>query len=161
MSNTERVLAWLAGSLLSALGVSWLAFQLQQEGFAPAVLFPLLVGTGLGGLLLALHRYTERPSRRAAIASAVLWGLLAVVGQDYIGHRRYAQRFDQELARQHPLAAALHDETLRPGFLRYLADRVGQQPLWWTLEALLTSGAAAAVVALGARPTTTTSDPQA
>lgn len=161
MSNTERVLAWLAGSLLSALGVSWLAFQLQQEGFAPAVLFPIMVGAGLGGLLSALRRYTERPARRVAIVGAVVWGLLAVVGQDYIGHRRFSQRFDQELARQHPLAAAMHDETLRPGLLRYLADRIGQQPLWWTLEALLTSGAAAAVVALCTRPTTTTSDPQA
>lgn len=161
MNTTERLLAWLALSALAALAVAWVAFQLQQEGIAPAVVFPVAVGAGLGGLSLAIWRYTRAPPRRVAIAGAVVWGLLAVVAQDYIGHRHFSRRFDQELARQHPLAAAMHDDTLRPSFPRYLVDRVGQRPVWWTIEALLTGGAAAVVVALGARPMTTSSDPQA
>lgn len=161
MNSAERIVAWLAGSLVAALAVAWLAFQLQQEGVAPAVLFPLTVGAGLGSLLLALWRYTRAPARSVAIGGAVVWGLLAVVAQDYIGHRYFTRRFDQELARQHPLAAAMHDETLRPGLPRYLVDRVSQRPVWWTLEALLTGGAAAGVVAVGSRPATTTTDPQA
>lgn len=160
MNTKERVLAWLSLSVLAALAVAWVAFQLQQEGIAPAVVFPVAVGVSLGGLSLAIWRYTREPARRVAIFGAVAWGLLVVVAQDYIGHRHFSRRFDDELARQHPLAAAMHDDALRPGFSQYMVDRVGQRPVWWILEALLTSGAATAVVALGARPMTTSSDPQ-
>jgi peptidoglycan/LPS O-acetylase OafA/YrhL len=161
MNAAERLIVWLVGSGLASLATAWVAFQLQQEGVAPAVLLPLAWGAGLGGLSLAIWRHTLVPARHWVVAGAVVWGLLAVVAQDYIGHGHYLRRFDDELARQHPLAAAVQGETLRPGFVRFLVDRVSQQPVWWTLEALLAPGAAAVVVALGARPKSPLTDSQA
>ena len=83
------------------------------------------------------------------MAGAIIWGLLAVIGQDYIGHRRHLRAYDSELERHGSLVAvALEaDGQLRPTFTQYLSGRVRSQPVWWCLEVLLTAGAAAAVTA--------------
>src|SRR5262249_6017904 len=143
---------WIAGPIC-ALAVAWVAFQLQQESIAPAVLLPLGVGTALGALLLAVGHSTRLPSRRLAAAGAIIWGLLAVVAPDYICHRHFVRNYNAELARQHPLAAAAmaDDDTLRPTFPRFLANRIAARPAWWTVDVLATCGAAAVVMLWGSR----------
>lgn len=152
MNRFERYAAWLAASALATAAISWIAFQIQQEGLAPAVLFPLSVGAALGVVLSAIVRLIRVPRRRVAVAAALLWGLLAVVGQDYIGHRRHLRAYDSELERHGPLVAAALDSDgqRRPTFYQFLSGRVRSQPAWWCLELLLTAGAAAAVTACDA-----------
>jgi hypothetical protein len=146
MNNAERLAIWiLAGGLLTA-AIAWVAFQVQQEGVAPAVLFPLLVGAALGGAVAAIGRLVRLGGRRAAVIGAVCWGLGAVVGQDYIGHRHRMGLYDAELARQSPVAAVVAQKAeLRPTFADYLAGKLRAQPVWWSLDLLLTAGAAGIV----------------
>jgi hypothetical protein len=152
MNRAERILLWLLGGSASAVALAWIAFQIQQEHFAPAVLFPLAVGAALGAALLLVRRWTQWPNRRVAAASAIAWGLLLVVGQDYIGHRVRLGQFDAEIAGGHPLAVAMAGERdLRPNFGEHLAARFRGAPLWWTLDFVLTATAAMAVVVIGTK----------
>lgn len=148
----ERYAAWLVASAVATAAISWTAFQIQQEGLAPAVLFPLSVGAALGVVLSAISRWALVPKRRAAVAAAIFWGLLAVVGQDYIGHRRHLRAYDVELERHGSLVAAALDADgqLRPTFSQYLSGRVRSRTAWWCVEVLLTAGAATAVTACDA-----------
>jgi hypothetical protein len=155
LNHIERLGIWLAASALWAATLAWLAFQIQQDGVAPAVLFPLVVGGALGAGNLGIVRFTRAPAGRTALVGAVAWGLLVVVGQDYIGHRYHLREYEVALARHDPsLAEALAQEhQLRPTFAHYLAGRVSARPAWWAVDLLCTAGAAALVTALGARKT--------
>ena len=146
----ERYAAWLVLSGLATAAVSWTAFQIQQEGFAPAAVFPLGVGAALGSLLSAISRKFMVPRRRAAVAAAIAWGLLAVVGQDYIGHRRHLREYDSELGA--PRAARGSRAGLRraPSDVSRIRKRSSSsRPVWWCLEALLTAVAAATSASYG------------
>lgn len=153
MSGVERYLLWFLTSAAAAAAVAWIAFQLQQEQIAPAVLFPLLVGGALGGILAAIRRATLVPGARVAVVAAVAWGLLVVVGQDYIGHRHRLDLYRQQMARQATSAALVAPELerLQPDFGSYLTGLVRREPLWWTLDAVLTSAVAAIVTAWSVR----------
>jgi hypothetical protein len=148
----DRYVIWFAANGLLTAAEAWVAFQIQQEGIAPAVLFPLLVGTVLGTGGLAVLRFTRVPGVRVAICGAAIWGLLVVIGQDYIGHRHHLRLYDDTLGRQQSSLAALvaHDPQMRPGFGDYLAGKMRMHPVWWSLDLVLTSGATALVTALGA-----------
>lgn len=153
MSTSERSLIWFVCGAASTAAIAWIAFHLQQEGFAPAILFPLLVGTAVGVAALAARRLTGVPRLRLAVAASLVWGLLAVAGQDYIGHRRRVRLHDEQLARQAPAASVALAGTpdLRPGFGGYLLGQARREPVWWPLDLALTAVAAALVTALGAR----------
>jgi hypothetical protein len=152
MNRIDRYLIWLATGVAATAAVAWIAFGLQQERFAPAILFPLLVGGVLGAALVAIRRFTTVPATRAAVAAATIWGLLAVVGQDYIGHRRRVRAFEQEMAAQGPVGVLAADTVsgLRPRFGDHVAGLIRRQPVWWALDLLLTAGAAALTTAWGA-----------
>jgi len=151
MNRVERNLLWLIGGSVAAVAVAWIAFGLQLSGFAPAVAFPLLVGAALGACLAALWRWLDAPGTRTAVATAFVWGLLAVVGQDYIGHRQRVRQFADELAAQNSPAALAVAGAAQPTFADHLAAVVGRAPWWWSLELVLTATAAAAVTAWGRR----------
>jgi hypothetical protein len=148
MNLTERYLISFAAAALTTLAVAWIAFHLQQSGVAPVLVFPILVGAALGVALAAIARTARVPARRAAAIGAVCWGLLAAVAQDYIGHRVRLRQYDDELADK-PLAAALvHEVQLRPTFGAHLKGKLQAQPVWWTLDLLLTAASAGLVVAI-------------
>lgn len=151
-NRADRFLFWLAANAAWSAATAWVAFQVQQEEIAPAVLFPLLVGAALGAGGWAIQRFTRVPGVRVAICGAAVWGLLVASGQDYIGYRHHVRLYDDALGRQAPAYAAplAHDSQMRPRFDEFLAGRVRAHPVWWSLEVLLTSGAAALVTALGA-----------
>jgi hypothetical protein len=153
LNRFEWLVVWFAASALWTVAVAWIAFQVQQEGIAPAVLFPLAVGAALAAGGLAILHWTRAAGRGSALAAAVVWGLLVVVGQDYIGHRHHLRSFDDAVAsHDSPLAAAMAQEDgLRPTFAEYLAGRVRARPVWWGLDVLLTGAGAVLVTALGAR----------
>jgi hypothetical protein len=152
-NKPDRYLVWLASNATLTAAVAWMAFQLQQEEIAPAVLFPLLVGAALGAGGAAIARFSRLGGARAAICGAVVWGLLVVIGQDYIGHRRRARLYDESLNRQDAaVAGALaQNAEMQPRFDQFLAGRVRAHPLWWSLDVVLTCGASAAVTALCAK----------
>jgi hypothetical protein len=129
--------------------VAWIAFQLQQDEIAPAVLFPLGVGAALGAGEAMIARLIGGPGVRWAVAVTLMAGLLAVVAQDYIGHRHHLRAYAEQIGNSHPLAELVvhHEQPLGPRFDAYLAGKVRSQPLWWGLEAVLTAGAAATAIA--------------
>ncbi|MEX0978810.1 MAG: hypothetical protein WDZ48_08170 [Pirellulales bacterium] len=142
MNNPERYLIWFLSAALATAAVAWIAFQIQQNGVAPAILFPLLVGVVLGAALATIGRIVRVPPRRAAAILALCWGLLAALAQDYIGHRVRLRHYDDELGRN-PLAAAMSREgQLRPTFADHLAGKLQADPVWWTLDLVLTAAAA-------------------
>jgi hypothetical protein len=55
-----------------------------QLYFAPLVIFPLLVGVGLGGLLIGLMRFGQVGHRPTIILGTILAVLIATAGQHYI-----------------------------------------------------------------------------
>ncbi|MBI3840093.1 MAG: hypothetical protein HY288_19390, partial [Planctomycetia bacterium] len=97
INTTERYLIWLASNALVTATVAWAAFQVQQDEIAPAILFPLLVGGVLGAAGLVILHFTGLPGLRWALMGAAVWGLLVVVGQDYIGHRFRLQLYEDAL----------------------------------------------------------------
>lgn len=152
MNPLERYLVWFGGGTLAALALSWIAFQIQQQQFAPAVLFPLAVGLVFGGLLVVLNRVAHLSSLPLLIGSTAAWGLLLVVAQDYIGHQTRLAALDDQIAASHPLAAAMANQTdVRPTFGEHLAARVRSQPVWWPLDVLLIVATACGTVVIGTR----------
>ncbi len=154
MNPLERYLLWFTGGTLAAIALSWVAFQIQQQQVAPALLFPFAVGAAFGGVLVLLNRTTKLSNPALLLTLAAVWGLLLVVTQDYIGHRTRLAALDEQLAASHPLATTMIGETdMRPTFGEYLRARVRSQPVWWSVDVILIVAAACGVVALGTRPT--------
>jgi hypothetical protein len=148
MTRIERVGLWLVAQSGLVGAIAWIAFQLQQESIAPAVLFPLVVGGILGALTAIIVRAVGWPGLRVAVLGALVAGLLVVIAQDYIGHRHRVRQLADQISRQDPLAQAIAgSDFARPQFTSYLAGKFRAQPAWWTLDLLLTSVAAAATTA--------------
>ena len=158
--GVARHAGWLAANLAVGVALCWCGFHLQQEGFAPAGLFPLLLGSALGAAGAAIARALF-VRRGVAIAGAAALGLLAVVGQDYIGHRYHLRSYEASLrAQESAVAAALADSAaFKPDFRQYLFARVREHPVWWVLDVALTAGAAAVVSAVGTRGARRTAAP--
>jgi hypothetical protein len=151
MNTAERYLIWLLSAAIVTAAVAWVAFQIQQNGVAPAILFPILVGAVLGTALAAIGRIVRVPPRRVAAIGAVCWGLLAAFAQDYIGHSYRLRQYDDEL-RQNPLAAALaREDPLRPTLADHLRGKLQGDPVWWPLDLVLTAAAAGIVATAGAK----------
>jgi hypothetical protein len=153
MNRLDRHLVWASLCILATAAVAWIAVGIQQEGVAPAILFPLFVGCTLGAMGVAVRRRIQAPPARAAIVAALVWGLLAVIGQDYIGHRRRARMLEEKLASQGPVGALAHAQIdeLEPAFTEYLAGLIRREPVWWTLDLGLTVLGAVSVTAWGVR----------
>ena len=138
----------LNGVLLSA--VAWAAFSLQHQDFVPFVLFPLiyplLVGAVLGAGQVGILRLTGVMSRRWALTAAVLMGLLAATGQDYIGYLTQRRALDAYQSK-HPQWALAVQRIGPGGFGDFLANGWQAQPLLRTLDALLTAAGSLIVVA--------------
>jgi hypothetical protein len=155
----ERGALWLVAAASASFAIAWIAFQVQQDQIAPVVLFPLAVGTVLGATLVGLRRWLGAPSRGATCAAALVLGLLVVAGQDYIGHRQRLRTWQAEIRREAPLASLVAGDTaLEPTLVDHLRARLESQPVWWTLDFVLTAAAAGLVAALGTRPRRAASD---
>lgn len=146
----SNLIGYLA-ALIWCAGIGALAFEIQQEHFAPVVIFPLAVGALVGLGIGRLVRFNNRRSTTSAVAAAALGGLLAVLVQDYIGHRHRVRLYDAELAR-HDVVDISPDAPGRPAFLDYLAAQARGRPGWFAADVVLTSaGAACTALALARR----------
>ncbi len=160
--KSSPLLACLAVLLLSVL-LARLS-NLVQPQWSPFLLFPLACGGLLGAGLLLIHRRLW-PSRRWLLALAVAGGVLSSSGQHYFAYRDYLRSHEQK--RQKDPQVALFEQALGKieptsfgNFLQFSARERNVGPfqlhgamVWfsWMLDALLTVGAAVAVVYFNTR----------
>jgi hypothetical protein len=162
----RRLLLCLTVSPALGAGAAWAAV-VAQEKFAPLVIFPLVVGVGLGAMVVALIRLSHAAHRPTVLLATVLAVALAVVGQHYLAYRAHRQRFEQDTARlqriraEYPQLPSRRQPTSPPSFLTFLsaqAQRGRDMQLgglvargwaaWvsWAVDALLVLLAALALV---------------
>jgi len=85
---------WLpASALLGGLG-AWVAVE-GQFYFAPLLLFPILVGIGVGAMNVGLMRLAQMGNRQTAVLGAVVAAAVAVCGQHYLDYRHDAAAIQQ------------------------------------------------------------------
>ena len=146
-------LFWLpvGGSL--GLAVAWIALVAQVDfGRSPLVIFPLLVGVGLGALLVGLMRLGQIGHRPTVVIGTVAIALVTVAAQHYVGYLK-TYRWPRENANP-PMP-----ERLIADFDEYMHQRAERGfPLWgytaqgrlawlaWAVDGLLVLGATLAVV---------------
>ena len=68
--------------------------MIAQFYFAPFLLFPVLVGIGLGAMLVGLMRVAQIGNRPTIVAGAVLAAAIAIVGEHYISYCENQRRQD-------------------------------------------------------------------
>jgi len=161
--DLRRFALWLP--LCGVLGLLIaVAAEVAQRYFAPFLLFPLMVGVLLGGMLVGLLRVCEVGHRPTVLAGAVLAAVLAAAGQHYVAFWRA-----QESLRSDPE----HYAKLRLGFpekvppdqwwafMQWSASRGRQVWSWqargamawatWGVDGLLVFGATLLLVLSAAR----------
>jgi hypothetical protein len=137
-----RPLAFLIW-LLAAVGLgalaAWLAAGMQFY-FAPLLLFPILVGTGLGAASVGLMRVAQMGNRPTAILGVLLAAVVAVTGQHYLDYRREAVQSLRSIEAKQP---AISPDVARllaappesfGDYLRRQADRGRPLSVRWTLR---------------------------
>ncbi|MCC6125817.1 MAG: hypothetical protein IT426_12695 [Pirellulales bacterium] len=159
------VAVWLPGCLLLSSLAAWAAEDAQFY-FAPFLIFPLLVGIGLGAVLVLLMRVGQVGHRPTILLGTLLAALVAVVGQHYFGfldaqklERRETAAIEKAKAALPELAARLPPAPAE-NFCRFMRQQAGRGRsvfnllevrgggAWalWTVEGLLTLAAALGVV---------------
>lgn len=148
--------------------VGWAADVAQTDlGFAPFVLFPLLIGVGLGAILVGAMRLGQVGHRPTIVLGVVLAAGLAVLGQHYLGYRSELVRVERQ--RQTFRQARLQYPELLRGYepkppaslLAYLQSQARRGRdlkiggyvacgwaawTWWGIDALLVVAAALGIV---------------
>jgi hypothetical protein len=156
---------WLPGCLLLGALAAWAAVDAQSY-FAPLLIFPLLVGIGLGTVLVLLMRVGQVGHRPTILLGTALAVLAAVVGQHYFGFLAVRQRDRQQTTALEKAKAALPELAARlpaappENFFEFMRQQAGKgrsifnlieardSGAWalWTIEGLLTAAAALGVV---------------
>lgn len=141
-------------------GLSAWAALATERFFAQFLLFPLIVGVVLGGLLVAVMRLSRVGHRPTLLLGAALAVGLNVAGQHYLAYRQAIGQPDDN-----PAARALFPERAPPAtFWEFMIEEAGQGRIvgehrirgagaWctWALDALLIAAPALILVALSAR----------
>jgi len=143
----QRFVPWLVSCDALTIAVSWAAFQLQQDGIAPAVLFPILVGTAFGGVAAGLARYFRSDWRAPQLIVVFLLAMVTVVGQDFFAYRR-SNALTLERGPVLPAELMAEEGFAAPGFSHFLRWRIRSNPTWWALDAALTGAAGLITFAL-------------
>lgn len=154
MSPALKLFFCLAGGLVLSVVLVQISYALQVQGFAPLVLLPLAIGFALGAGLGGLVRALAIKRRKLVIAGAIVWGLLVVLGQDYIGYRELRKQYENPkpgsaLAK---LILAGDNQFGPANFGEYLAARVRKTPVWWSVDLIVTVLAAGSTAAAVASP---------
>ena len=107
---------------------AWLALE-GQLTFAPLLLFPILVGVGVGAANVGLMRIAQMGNRPTAVLGVLLSAAVAIVGQHYLDYRHEVAQDQQRLDAVGGVAPLSVVRTLvvPPGsfseYLRQRADR--------------------------------------
>ena len=109
---------WLTAAPAVGAIAAWGA-MVGQFYWAPLLLFPVVVGVGLGALLVGLLRVAQIGHRPTIFAGAILAAAVAVVGQHYLSLRdacwRYEHRPDAEVAGEGAVGLSGEVPRLEPG----------------------------------------------
>jgi hypothetical protein len=155
---------WLPGSTLLGVLAAWAAEDAQLY-FAPLLIFPLLVGIGLGAVLVLLMRVGQVGHRPTILLGTALAALAAVAGQHFFGflaarHRDRPQSAVIEKAKEAlPELASRLPAAPPENFGEFMRQQAGRGRsifnlfeakgggAWtlWTIEGLLTLAAALGV----------------
>ena len=155
-------LVWLPAT--AGLGVVAASAAVEgQSYFAPLLLFPILVGIGLGATIVGLLRWLQMGNRPTVVLGTLLAVAVAVVGQHYFHYRHLLSVSQQQIdAMQHVAGAAVARELVAPpsSFVDYMRQQAEHgRPLtrrhvltgwaaWlsWSVDGLLTLAAALGMV---------------
>ena len=87
---------WLP--LTAGLGVlaAWLAIEVQSY-VAPLLVFPILVGIGVGAMNVALMWLVQMGHRPTAVAGVLLAVAFAIVGQHDLSYRRIVSASQRQI----------------------------------------------------------------
>ena len=89
---------WLPACLALGVPLAWAAVLVQDYyHFAPLIIFPLLVGAGLGALAVALMRAAQVGNRPTVLSGVLLAVAVSVVGQHYLGYRAECKRVERQI----------------------------------------------------------------
>jgi hypothetical protein len=140
---------WLAGSAGLGTLVAWAA-EAAEGYYAPFLLFPLLVGVALGGVIVAALRVCQVGHRPTLVLGGLLAIAMTVAGRHYLSYWNYRQA--------QPLFGW---PTTWPEYLRWRAERgwkigpytVRDEMAWlmWGLDALLVAAPALVLIVTTAR----------
>ena len=86
-----KLLLFLAAAVVLGPLVGGAAVAIENQ-FAPLLLFPLLVGAVLGGMLFVALRVTQTAHAATATLGVVVAALLAIAAQHYLPYLRSEQR---------------------------------------------------------------------
>jgi hypothetical protein len=151
---------WIVGGLILAAMLAWAAAIVRAK-YAPAIVFPILVGLGLGALLVGLMRLGQIGHRATIVSGTILASIVVVVGQHYAGYYiAYFWRHPDLAQFAVGENAAKIAEILVPTFRDYITQQaerglvlpggyIAQGPMaWlaWTADGLLALAAALAIV---------------
>ena len=161
---SQALIWWLAAPILGAAAARLAVWT--QNFRAPLLIFPLLVGAGLGLMLMGLMRLAQVGHRATLWSGAILAVAVAVTGQHYFSFLD----FKAALAAQRPkdLSAEMFQEMMPEeslDFARFMRRqaalgrpittefRLGGTAAWasWALDGLLVLLATLAIICLACR----------
>ena len=142
MSILRRI-SWVGLSLIMAAILGWAAFQAVQQESLPRFLFPLLfpilLGSAVGGGCVAAARLLRIQSRSVLLV-AVIGGGIEVAMETWCSYRAYVTTIDRQLE-SNPLAVqakAASDEFRAASLSRFVQTRIRDSSGWWLIDAGLT-----------------------
>jgi len=91
----RQLACWLPAAAIGGVVIGWAAVVAERY-YAPLVVFPILTGVVLGGVLVALMRLGQVGHRPTLAAGALLAILLAVAGEHYVAFRQTQNRLQRE-----------------------------------------------------------------
>ncbi len=90
-----QLACWLPVAAVAGVAIGWVAVVAERY-YAPLVLFPILTGVVLGGVLVLLMRLSRVGHRPTLAAGTLLAIVLAVAGEHYIAFRQAQPRLERE-----------------------------------------------------------------
>jgi hypothetical protein len=161
-----RLALWLPTCLVLAVLLAWAAV-VGQSYIAPLLLYPLLVGVGLGAVLVVVMRLGQVGNWATVLLGTILAAGVTVVGQHYIAYATAYRGMAEKAAMQQPFAEGFSDLVWdwRPSFAEFMRRQASRGRtladgyvargwlawLSWAVDGLLLLGATLAIVVPAAR----------
>ena len=119
-----KLVVWLPTCLVVGVLVAWAAV-VAQSYVAPLVLFPLLVGVGLGALIVGMMRLGQVGNRRTVLLGTVLAVAVTVTGQHYFTYIAAFHPTRGKAKLSEPLRRAFSDlvRDSTPSFAEFMRQR--------------------------------------
>lgn len=163
-----RTAAVIVGAAVVGLLIGWLAEVIQSDyGFAPLLVFPVVVGVALGGAIVGLARWLQEGRLATLVVGLAVAWLVALGAQHYLGYRQLVSRWEprglsgaenkaiEAIRQAFPDAPAVRRARPPERFIDFLAEQarqprevIGTWPGWslWLFDAAIALAAAAAVL---------------